>query len=232
MLTLGQVGKAELLTRELERYQVEMAAITEIRWRSEGADSLAGGKWKLLHSAADDKGVGGVGIIMTGRAKAAWEAAGGTWTAHGRRIVEARMQNRTGFTTMVAVYAPTEEHPEEADEFYDELQKVVGKISKRDVLLLLGDFNARLGQKNDGYEQVMGKCALDEERNTNGEKLLEFCQVNRLYIQGTRFSHRDIHKQTWRHPATKKGHQIDHIITNTRWRSCVEDDQSDKRSDD
>ncbi len=223
VLTLGQVGKAELLTRELERYQVEMAAITEIRWRSEGADSLAGGKWKLLHSAADDKGVGGVGIIMTGRAKAAWEAAGGTWTAHGRRIVEARIQNQTGFTTMVAVYAPTEEHPEEADEFYDELQKVVGKISKRDVLLLLGDFNARLGQKNDGYEQVMGKCALDEERNTNGEKLLEFCQVNRLYIQGTRFPHRDIHKQTWRHPATKKGHQIDHIITNTRWRSCVED---------
>ena len=223
VLTLGQVGKAELLIKELERYKVEMAAITEIRWRAEGADSLAGGRWKFLHSAADDKGVGGVGIIMTGRAKAAWEAAGGTWTAHGRRIVEARLQNRTGFTTMVAVYAPTEEHPEATDEFYDQLQKVVEKIPKRDVLLLLGDFNARLGKKNTTYERVMGTCALDEEQNTNGERLVQFCQVNRLFIQGTRFPHRDIHKATWIHPATKKGHQIDHIITNARWFSCVED---------
>ena len=209
--------------KELEKYAVEVAAITEMRWRDEAAESFAGGAWMTIHSAADDKGVGGVGIFMTGRVKAAWEAAGGTWTTHGRRIVAARMKNQTGFTTMVAVYAPTEEHPDDADEFYEELQKVVQKIPKRDVLLLLGDFNARLGVENDGYEKVMGTSALDEKRNKNGERLLEFCQLNGLFIQGTRFPHKDIHKATWISPVDKKGHQIDHIITNSRWRSCVED---------
>ena len=71
VLTLGQEGKAGLLIRELEKYKVEVAAISEVRWRSEGEDSLAGGRWKFIHSAADDKGVGGVGIMITGRAKAA-----------------------------------------------------------------------------------------------------------------------------------------------------------------
>ena len=218
-----ETGKTEQLRLQLEKYRIEVAAITEMRWRSEALDTIAGGAWKLMHSAADDKGVGGVGIMMTGRAKAAWEAAGATWTAHGRRIVEARMKNQTGYTTMVAVYAPTEEHPDETDDFYDVLQKVVGNVSRRDVLIILGDFNARLGVDNTGYEKVMGKCALDEKRNNNGEKLLEFCQVNRLFIQGTRFQHKNIHKGTWRHPVDKKTHQIDHIITNTRWRSCVDD---------
>ena len=220
-----ETGKAEQLRLQLEKYNIEVAAISETRWRSEAMDTLAGGAWTFMHSAADEKGVGGVGIMMTGRVKAAWVAAGGTWTAHGRRIVEARMKNQTGFTTMVAVYAPTEEHPDDTDEFYNELQKVVGNIpvSRRDVLIILGDFNARLGMDNEGYEKVMGKCAIDEKRNTNGEKLLEFCQVNKLFIQGTRFPHKDIHKATWRSSVDKKTHQIDHIITNTRWRSCVDD---------
>ena len=82
---------------------------------------------------------------------------------------------------------------------------------------------ARIGTDNDGYEKVMGKCALGEVRNANGEKLLEFCQINRLFIQGTRFQHRDFHKATWISPSTKIGHQIDHIITSARWRSAVED---------
>ena len=55
------------MTKALEKYNVEVAAITEVRWRAEGADSLARGRWTFVHSAADSKGVGGVGIALTGR---------------------------------------------------------------------------------------------------------------------------------------------------------------------
>ncbi|MCP4648245.1 MAG: hypothetical protein GY852_11035, partial [bacterium] len=128
-----------------------------------------------------------------------------------------------GSTTILAVYAPCEENQEEASEFYDELQSVMNTINKRDVLLLLGDMNARIGIDNDGIETVMGAQALREKRNANGDKLVEFCLVNKLTIQGTRFSHLDIHKATWRHPGSGEPHQIDHVITNSIWKSTVED---------
>jgi hypothetical protein len=79
-------------------------------------------------------------------------------------------------------------------------------VPRRDILIILGDFNARLGVENKGVEQVMGNCAMNEKQNTNGEKLLEFCLINNLIIQSTRFPHRDIHKGTWRHPGTGAHH--------------------------
>ena len=220
---LWQLGKPELLLRRLEEYRIDLAALSEVRWKEEDAESLAEGKWTFLHTASTPTGSGGVGIMFQGKVQSSWKENGEDWSVHGHRILRARMKHQSGFTTILAVYAPTDEHQEETDSFYDELQRVVSNIHRRDVLLQLGDLNARVGVNNDGFESVMGIHGLKEKTNTNGDKLRQFCLLNDLVIQGTRFPHREIHKGTWVHPASKVRHQIDHIITNRRFRSAIED---------
>jgi hypothetical protein len=59
------------------------------------------------------------------------------------------------------------------------------------VLLIIGDFNAKVGSNNEGHESAMGKHGIGE-RNDNGERLLDICEINNLVITGTIFSHRDV----------------------------------------
>ncbi|XP_024877185.1 uncharacterized protein LOC112458024 [Temnothorax curvispinosus] len=62
-------------------------------------------------------------------------------------------------------------------------------------VVLMDDFNAKVGQNNNGLEHVMGAHALGQ-MNNNGELLTEFCSTQNLIIGGSIFPHKDIHKAT------------------------------------
>ena len=53
----------------------------------------------------------------------------------------------------------------------------------------------------------------ESEHNLAGHELLEFCAINSLSIMNPWFQKKEIHKGTWTHPATKKGHMIDSVLT-------------------
>ena len=84
---------------------------------------------------------------------------------------------------------------ESKEEFYSKLQEQLVKVSNHDILIVLGDFNAKIGCDNTGYERNMGKHGLGT-RNDNGERFLELCLENDLAIGGTLFQHKRIHKET------------------------------------
>ena len=52
--------------------------------------------------------------------------------------------------------------------FYDNLEQVVAKTSKKDILIITGDWNAKVGENNTGWECVMGKYGYGT-RNERGE---------------------------------------------------------------
>ena len=113
-------------------------------------------------------------------------------------------------------YAPTEEaEEEEKDGFYEQLEEEIRITHRHDVLMVIGDLNARVGEDNTGRERAMGTqgfgCA-----NNNGERLSDLCVESRLVIGGTLFMHRDIHKTTWRSPDQRMVSQIDHVIINQK----------------
>ncbi len=60
-------------------------------------------------------------------------------------------------------YAPTNEADETIkDDFYNKLDSVVRrKHSNKDIIILIGDFNAKVGNNNNGYEQIMGMHGLE-----------------------------------------------------------------------
>ena len=101
-------------------------------------------------------------------------------------------------------------------------KKTVEETPTHDVLLILGDLNAKVGSINEGKEHIMGKqgCGV---ANDNGGRLINFCQENNLIIGGTIFQHKDIYKWTWTSPDGQTRNQIDHVLINRKWRSSLQD---------
>lgn len=102
------------------------------------------------------------------------------------------------------------------------MQSEIEKVPKHDITVIMGDFNAKVGENNDGVERIMGKhgCGV---LNENGEYLIEFCGINNLVIGGTLFPHKDIHKLTWVSPGGRISNQIDHLLINGKWRRSLQD---------
>ena len=87
--------------------------------------------------------------------------------------------------TVIQVYAPTSKAKEaEVEWFHEDLQDLLELRPKRDVLFIIGDWNAKVGsQETPG---VTGKFGLGMW-NEAGQRLIEFCQENTLIVANTLF---------------------------------------------
>ncbi|XP_066271905.1 craniofacial development protein 2-like [Branchiostoma lanceolatum] len=120
----------------------------------------------------------------------------------------------------VQVYAPTADAPdEEIEAFYDQLQQILLECPSQDMVMAAGDFNAKVGAGRDERE-VCGPFGL-ETANERGERLVEFCQDNGMYITNTGFKHHARRRYTWQAPGGRYRNQMDYILINSRWRKCV-----------
>ena len=86
---------------------------------------------------------------------------------------------------------------------------------RRQLLTVVGYFNARIGKDNDKWPLVMGKHGIGK-CNSNGELLLALCSEFELIVTNTMFKQKDERKTTWMHPRSKHWHMIDFIITRCR----------------
>ena len=88
--------------------------------------------------------------------------------------------------TVIQVYAPTTDTEEaEADRFFEDLQHLLELTSKKDVLFIIGDWNARVGSKE--IPGITGRFG-PEIQSEAGRRLIEFCQENTLVIAYTLFN--------------------------------------------
>ena len=85
--------------------------------------------------------------------------------------------------TVIQVYALTS-NAEEAEQFYEELQDLLELTPEKDVLFIIGDWNAKVGSQE--TLGVTGKFGLGIQ-NEAGQRLKEFCQENTLVIANTLF---------------------------------------------
>ena len=87
--------------------------------------------------------------------------------------------------TVIQVYAPTNNAKEaEVEWFYEDLQDFLELTPTKDVLFIIGDWNAKVG--NQEIPGVTGKVSLGV-RNEAGQRLTEFCRENALVIANTLF---------------------------------------------
>ena len=111
-------------------------------------------------------------------------------------MISVRFQDKPLNITVIQAYAPTS-NAEEAEQFYEDLQDLPEPTPKKDVLFIIGDWNAKVGsQETPG---VTGKFGLGVQ-NEAGQKLIEFCKENALIIANILFQQHKRRLDTWTSP--------------------------------
>ena len=207
-------GRAErrtaLVTRELKRYDIDIAALSETRFLDKGQITEEKAGYTLFWSGRSKDRKSGVGFAVKTDLVSRMESLP---QGINDRIMTMRLPLLDkSYVTLISIYAPTMTNPEENKErFYQQLDEAIQKVPKQDKLILLGDFNARVGTSSDLWHGIIGKHGIGQE-NSNGKLLLTLCSQHKLAITNTFFQLKDHHKTTWMHPRSKHWHQIDHII--------------------
>ena len=99
------------------------------------------------------------------------------------------------------MYAPTSASTDdEIDEFYNLLESTIDQVKSNEVVVVMGDLNAKVGQERNG--NIVSPCGMGE-KNERGEKLIEFCQARKLTITNTWFTQPNRRKYTWISPNGK-----------------------------
>ena len=143
------------------RYRLHILGISETHWIQSRKKRLSSGELILYAGREDKKHAEGVAIVL---GKGAEKSLRG-WEPHSERIIMASFttRNKDINLNIVQIYAPTETaSDEDKDAFYSLLQGVIDKLSRKDVNIVMGDANAKIGQDNTGYEDVMGQHGLGE----------------------------------------------------------------------
>ena len=129
------------------------------------------------------------------------------------RIMTLRMRlaaNR--HITLINIYAPTMMYPEEEKEaFFSQLRTLIMSVPASDKLILLGDFNARVGSDHFTWGPALGEFGKGQQ-NANGEPLACLCTELELAISNTYFDQPENHYYSWVHPRSKRAHLIDYVI--------------------
>nr|VZI33166.1 unnamed protein product [Spirometra erinaceieuropaei] len=210
--------RTALVARELAPYKVDIAALSETRFSEQGQLEEVGAGYTLFWS---------------GRPKAERRDAGVAFAIQndivGRlpclpqginyRLMSLRLplRRRGKFATIISAYAPPMSSPDTAprDKLYENLHALLATVSKTDKLIVLGDFNARVGTDHNAWRGVLGPHGL-RGSNDNGLLLLRTCAEHRLILTNTFFCLPEREKATWRHPRSRQWHLLDYVLVRRR----------------
>lgn len=195
--------------------KIDLVAIQEHRQRLEtDIDYQMVASGTIMRISANSNGVGGIGLYVSARLYKYTLSC----SKISERILLATFEGNP-VVTIVACYAPTEAATrEEKDDFYAKLESTLQEIPAHNMLILLGDFNARIGTDSFSQEsRAIGQFLHHSETNNNGLRLLELCQSANLCVLQSKKPQRKGRQWTWRHPNGASVAQIDHIIIRAKW---------------
>lgn len=204
--------RTALIAQELGRYDIDVAALAETRLPDEGSltEDQGGYTFYWKGYSTEERRLHGVGFAVKNSLLRSIEDAPVGISA---RLMKMRIPlTRNRHATVLSCYAPTLGSPEDdKDAFYEQLDSEIQRTSVSDKLIVLGDFNARVGCSCQAWEGVIGRHGTGKV-NANGHRLLSLCAQNQLAITNTIFKTKDIYKGTWQHPRSKQWHMLDYVI--------------------
>ena len=225
--TLNKLGADTEMENEIIRYNMDVVALQEIRWPNFGTKRMR--KGTIYYSGRrDGRHNEGTGFYVKEElVKDVLE-----FEPICSRIARLRIRAQWFKVTLVAVHAPTDVSTDDAkDAWYTKLEEVVRRVPRHDMLLIIGDLNAKLGRNVDAYRGIVGNHSLHAEYTDKGHRLSSFAAQCGMIISSTVFDHKDIHKGTWVSPDGSTINQIDHILVNKKFRSAIQDVRSMRGAD-
>ena len=189
VLTLNQPGSKLLLAKELKRYKVAIAGITEPHLTGSGEEDIAEGKTLLWSGRTQRRG--GVGLVLNSFIRKALLS----FTPVSLRLLRTRIDGKHRKITVLTCYAPTNEaRDDDKDDFYALLFSELSSVPPN--LIVLGDCNVCAAKISGLYAVAVGPVTVDA-LNDNGGRLLNYCITHVLSVKNTWFVRRDIAMHTW-----------------------------------
>ncbi|XP_071500074.1 uncharacterized protein [Diadema antillarum] len=137
-------------------------------------------------------------------------------------LISIRISARPHKLTIIQAYAPTSGHgDEEVEEFYDQLEATIAKVPRKDLMMVQGYWNAKVGP--DAYENWAGTVGRFGMGDTNdrGIRLLEFAKSHCLTLANTLHPKNWSRTVTWHSPNGQVHNQIDFILVPQRFKSSI-----------
>ena len=105
----------------------------------------------------------------------------------------------------------------------NQLQDTLDVILKRDIIMITGDFNAKVGEgvQHEDETRAIGSHGLGSRNEKGSIILVDFCLANRLTVTNTIFQQHPSRKYSWISPNGLVRNQIDYILISSRWKSSI-----------
>ena len=185
-------GKLEVVKQEMARVNINILRISELTWTGMGEFNSDG--HYIYYCGQESLRRTGVTLIVNQRAR---NAALGC-NLKNNRMISVPFQGKPLYITVIQVCALTSNAEEaEVERFYQDLQDLLELTLKKDVLFIMGDWNAKVESQE--IPGVTGKFGLEVQNETD-QRLIDFCQENALIIATTLFQQHKRRLYTWTSP--------------------------------
>ena len=172
-------GILEVVTQEIGRVNVDIPGISELKWT--GMGEFNSDDHYIYYCGQESLRRNGVAIIVNNRVRNAVFGC----NLKNDRMISVCFQGKPFNITVIQAYAVTSNAEEaEVEWFYEDLRDLLELTPKKDVLFIIGNWNAKVGSQE--TLGVTGKFGLGAQ-NEAGQRLTEFCQENALVIVNTLF---------------------------------------------
>ena len=210
-----QVGKLENIVLETKRMGIDIMGLGEVRWLQSG--KIVCNDHTLIYSGHKKDHKHGVGLLFS---KVVSKSVLG-YCALSDGILLVRIHGKPFNLSIIQVYAPTSaSSEEEIEDFYSDLEDAHKKCGNQDIVIVMGDLNAKVGGEQDPLQEIVGKHGLGE-RNDRGDLWVDWCVTHEQVIMNTWFQHHQRHLYTWKSPGDGVRNQIDYITMNKRFRNAI-----------
>ena len=191
-------AKIYSVTKEAAQAGLSFCCLQEVKYKNSGSKLIeldSGEKYEFHWCGMKKRRTAGVGILI----KVDDDIKINDPDVLDPRVIATNLTVYGFKVRIVNVYSPTETDCSDSkkDDFYRLLRKACQKKEKRQKLIVAGDFNAKtdLALKKCCYDGQI--IVQDENCNTNGTRMKDFCRHNKLCITSTFFNYPLENRYTW-----------------------------------
>ena len=186
----------EVVKQDMARVNVDILGISELKWTEMG--EFNSDDHCIYYCRQESLRRNGVAIMVNKRVRNPILGC----NLKNDRMISVCFQGKPFNITVIQVYAPTSNTEKaQVERLYEDLQDLLELTPKKDVLFIIGDWNAKVAsQETPG---VTGKFGLGIQ-NEAGQRLIEFCQENALVIANTLFQEHKRRLHTWTSPYNQR----------------------------
>ena len=143
-------GKLDIVKAEMDGIKIDILGISELKWT--GTGHFPSGSYEVYYSGSQNTRKNGMAMILN---KKLVNSVIGYYPKNDR-MISIRLQGKPTNLTIIQIYAPTTEAEKSIiDDFYTDLQQILDDVPKKDAILIIGDWNAKVGEN--AVPDIIGK---------------------------------------------------------------------------